>query len=290
MIETISNRSGNVSRSMGTATIARLALLALLVCGPAGAAVPSAQKPGQAPARTGKEPYRETDRGPAHSLIEIEISPGPQSFATGMVVLFKAVYDIAKERNFAYAFAPEQAANASPPQSGAPGVVRVKVFMTKDREMPLRALLAGDYSERAQAQFDREGWMSIRQLARMFEGDNRAARASDPLSDLIGVYSLRAEGEPSLRVSKVGPDYFLESRQGDGWGKPTRLAAIAESERAKAAKSGVIFSAGLRMNQGSADQNFDILRIEEALPGSGKTVVLHVLFSRSGPNMLYKLP
>ena len=132
--------------------------------------------------------------------------------------------------------------------------------------------------------------MSLSQLSRMFEAGNRTARTSDPLSDLIGIYSLTADGEPAFRVSKVGQDYFMESRREDAWSKPTRLVATTESERAKAAKSGFNYSAGLRMNQGSADQNFDILLVEEALPGSARTVVLHVLFSWFGPNMLYKLP
>ena len=68
-----------------------------------------------------------------------------------------------------------------------PGVVVIKVFMTKDRQMPLRALLGADYSQQAQEQFDRDGWMSARQFERMFEADGRA-RVSDPLSDLIGVF------------------------------------------------------------------------------------------------------
>lgn len=50
-------------------------------------------------------------------------------------MLFKAVYDIAKARGFAYAFAVEPAANATPPPGGAERVATVKVFMTKDREM-----------------------------------------------------------------------------------------------------------------------------------------------------------
>ena len=44
------------------------------------------------------------------------------------------------------------------------------------------------------------------------------------------------------------------------------------------------------MTLGSADQQFDILRIEETLPGAGRTVILHVLYTWFGPNLLYKLP
>lgn len=264
---------------MGIARAAHLVLLAWFVYGA-----------GQPPPRTSKEPYREIERGPAYSLIEIDISGARPSFGAGIVVLFKAVYDIAKERGFAYAFAVEPAANAPPPPGGAQRVATVKVFMTKDRETPLQTLLGADHSQRAQEQFDREGWMSVRQLARMFEADTRRVRANDPLSDLIGVYSLTAEGEPFYRVSKKGQDYFLESRQPAGWSTPVRLVAVTQSQRAQAAAQGIVFSAGLRMREGSADQGFDILRIEEALPGSGRSVILHVLFSWFGPNLLYKLP
>lgn len=207
-------------------TTMALGLVACFVCGSAGAAVMLTQQPGQAPSRTGKELYRETERGPAYSLIEIPV--GGQGFSS-MVALLSAVYDIAKERGFAYAFAPTQAASISPAAGGAPAMAMMKVFMTRNREMPLRELLGADYSERAQEQFDREGWMSLSQLSRMFEAGNRTARTSDPLSDLIGVYSLAADGEPAFRVSKVGQDYFLESRREDAWGKPTRLVATTEN-------------------------------------------------------------
>jgi hypothetical protein len=270
---------------MGRVRVAHLALV-LFVCSPAGAAVAAAQQPGQPSARSGNEPYQETQRGPAHSVIEVSIAdPG---FAT-TVVLLKAVYDIATERGFAYAFAvPAPGAAASP--SGGQGVARLKVFMTKDRETPLRTLLGADYSEQAQGQFDREGWTSVSQLARMFEAGSRGGLVNDPLSDLIGVFSLRADGDPNFRVSKTGPDYFVESRGPAGWSKPVRLVAMTDAERAKAAKSGINASSGLRMIEGSADQQFDILRIEEPLPGSGRTVILHVVYSWFGPNLLYKLP
>jgi hypothetical protein len=263
--------------------VAPLLFLTWLACGIApAAAAPIPQQPGKTPAPTGKELYRETERGPTHSLIEINLAgEGLRS----MVALLKAVNDIGKERGFAYAF-------AAAPQNAAPspGVVVIKVFMTKDREMPLRTLLGADYSELAQAQFDRDGWMSVRQLTLMFEPADRGGRVSDPLADLVGVFSLRADGEPAFRVSKAGQDYFVESRGAAGWAKPVRLVAMTDAERAGAAKSGFAVSAGLRMTQGSADQGFDILRIEEALPGSARPVVLHVLYSWFGPNLLYKLP
>ena len=271
----------------GTRKTALIVLLAALTCAPAAAAAaPIPQQPGQAQAPTGKEPYRETERGPAYSLIEITLAgPGFRS----MLSLVKAVYDIAKERGFAYAFATVPAADPAPPPGGAPGVVVIKVFMTKDRQMPLRALLGADYSQQAQDQFDRDGWMSVRQFERMLDAGSRG-RASDPLADLIGVFSLMAEGDPAFRVSKMGPDYFVESRGPDGWANPVRLVAMTDAERAKAAKSGMNVSAALRMTLGSADQQFDFLRVEEPLPGSTRTVVLHVLYTWFGPNLLYKLP
>lgn len=162
----------------GTRKTALIVILAALACVPAAAAAaPIPQQPGQAPAPTGKEPYRETERGPAYSLIEIALAgPGFRS----MLSLVKAVYDIAKERGFAYAFATAPATNAAPPPGGAPGVVVIKVFMTKDRQMPLRALMGADYSQQAQDQFDRDGWMSVRQFERMFEADPRQRSVSGP--------------------------------------------------------------------------------------------------------------
>jgi hypothetical protein len=268
-------------RKTKTALLLLLALSALGLTPAAAAPIP---QPAQAPA-AGKEPYRETERGPAHSVIEISLAgPGFRS----MISLPKAVHDIAKERGFAYAFATAPPASAAPPPGGAPGVVVIKVFMTNDRQTPLRALLGADYSQQAQEQFDRDGWMSVRQFERMLEAGNRG-RVNDPLADLIGVFSLKAEGEPAFRVSKTGQDYFVESLGPAGWAKPVRLVVMTDAERAKAATRGLAVSAGLRMTQGSADQGFDILRIEEALPGSG-TVVMHVVYSWFGPNLLYKLP
>ena len=269
-----------------TVNTAQLALLAWLACVPAAAAAaPIPQQSGQPPTAA-NGPYRETERGPSHSLIEISLAG--QGFGN-MLSLAKAVYDIAKERGFAYAFATAPAANTAPPPGGAPGVVVIKVFMTKDRQMPLRALLGADYSQQAQEQFDRDGWMSVRQFERMFQAGGRAG-VSDPLADLIGVFSLMAEGDPAFRVSKNGPDYFVEGRGAAGWSKPVRLIVMTDAERANAMKNGINVSAALRMTQGSADQQFDFLRVEERLPGSTRTVVLHVLYTWFGPNLLYKLP
>lgn len=288
---------------MSRARVAQLGVVAWLACGWAGAArVAGSPEPEQAPVPTAKlyqlkvvEPgydvtIRETERGPAHSLIEIENTVVPPHFTAGTVVLFKAVYDIAKERGFEYAFMNERTASSPPPNDGRR--ITAAVFMTKDRKTPLRELLGADYSPEAQRRFDREGWMSVTQLARMFgEGGNRGGGVSDPLTDLIGVYSHMPGGEPTYRVSKKGPNYFIEGRAAAGWRTPIRLVALTESQRAEAAAEGLRFSAGLRTNQGSADQQFDILRIEEAVPGSGgRTATFYVLFSWFGPDLLYKLP
>ena len=287
---------------MGGAKVAHLVLVAWVVCGSAGAAVmPMSPEPGQAPERAAKELYelkvvesgydvtiRETERGPTHSQIEFEMAVLPPTFIASAVVLFKAVYDVAKERGFEYAFISGPTANASPPQNDGRRRGAMKVFLTKDRETPLRALLGADYSPVAQRQFDRAGWLSVTQFARMFgEGENRGRGVMDPLSDLIGIYSHSSGGEPAYRVSKNGQDYFIETRAAAAWRTPVRLVVPTESQRAEAAAQGIRFSAGL----GTADEPFSFLRIEEAVPGSGgRTAIFYVLFSGFGPDLLYKLP
>ena len=56
----------------------------------------------------------------------------------------------------------------------------------------------------------------------------------------------------------------------------------------KPAAKGVLFSVGLSMKDGSADQQFDLLRIDDATPGSAK-IVIYVMYSWFGPNVLYKV-
>ena len=112
----------------------------------------------------------------------------------------------------------------------------------------------------------------------------------DPLSDLVGVYSHMPKGEPAYRVSKDAQGYVWQSRDPESaaWVTPLRLVPITESERARAAAKGVVFSVGLSMKGGSADQQFDLLRVDEARPGAAK-IVTYVLYSWFGPNVLYKL-
>jgi hypothetical protein len=290
---------------MDRTTVAFLGLMAWLVCGSAGATLaPVPQDLQQGPARTEKGLYllevvapgyditiRETERGPAHSLIEIEMTVSAPTVMAGIAVLLKAVYDIAKERSFGFTFANPQASDSSTRPGGQHVASLVKVVMTNNPDTPLRELLGADYSPEAQQQFDRKGWLPVTQLALMFrEGETPGDRVGDPLSDLIGVYSFTPGGEPAFGVSKDGQDYFFEGRMAAARSTPIRLVARTESERAEAAAKGLTFSAGLRMNQGSADQGFDILRIEEVIPGSGGTVVFYVLFSWFGPDLVYKVP
>jgi hypothetical protein len=281
---------------MGRAALAHVGLVAWILCGTAGA------EPGQAPDRSGKGLYqlqaagrgyavsiRETERGPSHSHIQIEII-GEPTFAVSAVTLFKTVHDIGRERGFEYAFTAQRAELPAPPPNDARQIAHVTVFMTNNRQTQLQALLGPAYSPEAQRQFDREGWMSVARFGLMLgEGANRGGAVSDPLSDLIGVYSRSADGEPDYRISKKGADFFVENRAADGWSAPLRLVAMTEAERREAASEGLTISAGLRMDQGSADQGFDILRLEEPIPGSGRMLTLYVLFSWFGPDMLYKM-
>jgi len=288
---------------MDRATVASLGLAACVVCGAEGAAVSLVSpSPPQTSARAANQLYqltvkergyeitvRETERGSAHSLIHMEIAGRPPTFTTGTVALFKAVYDIAKVRGFEYTFTFEQTMNAPRPPNGGQRMA-AKVFMTKDRRTALQALLGADYSEDAQGQFDRQGWMSVRQLTAILNGQR--GNAKDPLSDLIGVYSPSAGGEPTFRVSKDAQGYLIAVRTLDGrWDSPHRLAAFTDEERARLAERGARFAAGLRKTQGSADQQADIMRIEETVPGSaGNIAVLYVLYGWFGPEFMYKLP
>jgi hypothetical protein len=115
--------------------------------------------------------------------------------------------------------------------------------------------------------------------------------AVDPISDLLGVYSHTAGGEPTYRVTKKGDDYFWEYRDDGVWGPPAKALVITDAERSEAAAKGLTFTAGLHVNRDrSADQQFDILRVEQpATTAGGRAVVGYVMFSWFGPNVLHKL-
>jgi hypothetical protein len=286
---------------MGRTKTVVLGLAAWAVCGSPLSALPlMVPQPAQAAARAGNQLYqlrleergyaitiKEVGQGAAFSIIQIETTGLLPSFTTGAVAIFKAVYDIARARGFEYAVAINLPGAPRTPNDGQR--IAVKVFMTKDRRTSLQELLGPEYSPEAQRRFDREGWMSVTQLRAMFEG--RRGVVTDPLADLIGDYSLQPDGEPIYRVSKDTQGYVIAARTIDGWSTPLPLASITEAERSQAAAGGMRMSAGLRTTKGSADQGFDVLRVEEPVPGSpGSTVVLYVMFTWFGPDLIYKRP
>ncbi len=281
-----------------------LGVAAWAVCGSPLYALPlMVPQPAPAPARAGSQMYqvkleergyaitiREAEQGAAFSIIQIETTGSLPSFTTGAAAIFKAVYDIARARGFEYAFSIALPGAPPSPNAGPAGQrMSAKVFMTKERRTSLKELLGPEYSPEAQRLFDREGWMSVTHLRTMFDG--RRGVVTDPLDDLIGDYSLQPDGEPTYRVSKDAQGYVIAARTIDGWSTPLPLAALTDSERAEAAAKGMRMSAGLRTTKGSADQGFDVMRVEEPVPGSpGSTVVLYVMFTWFGPDLIYKRP
>ena len=118
----------------------------------------------------------ETERAATSSTIDIRgVVP---TITAGAAVLFRAAYDIATARQFAFVFlAPlrddDTRAQTTRDASGRhlSGVHRL--FLTNDPKTPLRDLLGTDYSEKAQQQFDKSGYMSVAQLQLMFGGTRR---------------------------------------------------------------------------------------------------------------------
>jgi hypothetical protein len=91
------------------------------------------------------------------------------------VILFRAVYDIARERKFEYTFSlpPGQGQPAGATSTGSEGrrvAIVTKVFMTHDAKTSLKELLGADYTEAAQRLFNLRGYQSVAQLAKMFGG------------------------------------------------------------------------------------------------------------------------
>ena len=143
------------------------------------AAVTFAQDAGSLPARTEKGLYvlkvvepgydvtvTETERAATSSTIDIRgVVP---TITAGATVLFRAAYDIATARQFAFVF-------LAPPRDASgrhlSGVHRL--FLTNDPKTPLRDLLGTDYSEKAQQMYDRSGYMPVAKLQMMFGGTRR---------------------------------------------------------------------------------------------------------------------
>ena len=100
------------------------------------------------------------------------------TITAGATVLFRAAYDIAKERHAEYVFIIRSSPEDRPGlgERGSDGrqlSMVMKVFITSDPKMPLKALLGPDYSAQAQEQFDQHGYMPVAQLAMMFGGRGR---------------------------------------------------------------------------------------------------------------------
>lgn len=162
------------------------AVAVMLIGSVSSAPILTAQETGRAVGRTEKGLYllkvvepgydvtiTETERGPTFSVLDANgLVP---TVTAGGTVLFRAIYDIAKERGFEYTF-------TLPPREGqAPGAsargsdgrrlaLVTKVFMTKDPKAALKDLLGADYSPEAQQLFDLRGYMSVAQLALLFGG------------------------------------------------------------------------------------------------------------------------
>lgn len=145
---------------------------------------PVAQEPGRVTGRTETGLYRlsvvepgydvtvtETERAETFSVLEMNgLVP---TVTAGGVVLFRAVYDIARERKFEFAFVlPPRAGQAGGSTTRGSDGRRVsllaKVFMTNDEKTPVKVLLGADYGEEAREVFDARGYMSVAQLASMF--------------------------------------------------------------------------------------------------------------------------
>jgi hypothetical protein len=134
--------------------------------------------PAAGPARTDKGLYmlrvvepgydvtvKELDRSPGVSVLEMTVVQAPTITSRG-TILFRAIYDIAKERKLTYVFMPRvPSANSS-----AGSTVVTKVFMTDDKAQPLKDLMRAEYSEAAQKDWDQHGYMPIAQLALLFGG------------------------------------------------------------------------------------------------------------------------
>ncbi|MCR4375008.1 MAG: hypothetical protein NUW22_09180 [Acidobacteria bacterium] len=158
----------------------------LVVMGGSPMATPVAQEQGRAGERTEKGLYllkvvepgydvtvREIERAATFSVLEMGgVVP---TMTAGGVILFRAVYEIARERKFEYTFSlppgQGQPAGATSTWSGGRRIAVVtKVFMTNDAKTSLKELLGADYTEEAQKLFNLRGYQSVAQLAKMFGG------------------------------------------------------------------------------------------------------------------------
>lgn len=146
------------------------------------------QAPPQTQMRTDKGLYLHTVVEPGYDVTVTEIERGVNysvldmkgfvpTVTAGGVVLFRAVYDIARERGFSHAFLVPPRQPQRPPvgrtDKGRDVSGVTKVFMIKDPQTDPKDLLGGDYSVEAQQLYDKLGYTSIAQLAALFGGSGR---------------------------------------------------------------------------------------------------------------------
>jgi len=111
----------------------------------------------------------ELERGPNYSLLAFKQTEAPTVTGGGMV-MFKAVVDIAKERGFEYFFLNRERAGPNEAQAANQESLLMRPFFTNDNMVPLKELLGDTYSEAAQGLFDRQGYVSVSQMAVLFGG------------------------------------------------------------------------------------------------------------------------
>lgn len=158
--------------------------LTLLMGGAESLQVPAAQPASIVKSRTEKGLYHLKIVEPGFDVTVTEIERRPQSSVLEMkgvvptvtadgTTLFRAIYDIAKERDFEYVFIlpPPKGTKRLPRQSDGWHLSDVMtVFMTNDPKTPLKELLGPDYSAEAQQQFEPRGYMSVAMFKVLFGG------------------------------------------------------------------------------------------------------------------------
>lgn len=110
---------------------------------------------------------REIERSAKSSVLEM--SGLVPTVTAGGVVMFRAMYDIAREREFEYTFSiPQSRGQTSRGTEGRRVSLVTRLFVTNDADTRLEELLGDYYTEEAQQMFDRRGYQSVAQLATLF--------------------------------------------------------------------------------------------------------------------------
>ena len=162
------------------------AMTLTVLMGLGGLQAPAAQQPSVVKSRTEKGLYQlkivepgfdvtvtETERRPQSSVLEMK-GVVPTVTADG-TTLFRAIYDIAKERGVEHIFTVPIPRGSRPPRlprqaDGWHLNDVMTVYMFKDPKTPLKELLGADYSAEAQDLFDKLGYVSIANMAMLFGG------------------------------------------------------------------------------------------------------------------------